>query len=64
MRGNRDIEADYLYGEINMLGRLHNVLTPANEVVLRLANRMAREGIKPQSMTATDLLRQIEEASV
>ena len=64
MRGNRDIEADYLNGEIIMLGRLHNVLTPANEVVLRLANRMAREGIKPQSMTATDLLRQIEEASV
>ena len=63
MRGNRDIEADYLNGEIIMLGRLHGVPTPANEVVLRLANRMAREGIAPQSMSAVDLLHQIEEAS-
>ena len=63
MRGNRDIEADYLNGEIIMLGRLHGVPTPANEVVLRLAIRMAREGIAPQSMSAVDLLHQIEEAS-
>ena len=63
MRGNRDIEANYLNGEIIMLGRLHGVPTPANEVVLRLANAMAREGIEPQSMSAVDLLRQIEETS-
>ena len=63
MRGNRDIEADYLNGEIIMLGRLHGVATPANEVVLRLANEMAREGIAPQSLSAIDLLHQIQEAS-
>lgn len=63
MRGNRDIEADYLNGEIIMLGRLHGVPTPANEVVLRLANEMARNGTPPQSLSAVDLLRQIEEAS-
>ena len=63
MRGNRDIEADYLNGEIIMLGRLHGVATPANEVVLRLANEMARKGIAPQSLAAIELLHQIQEAS-
>jgi 2-dehydropantoate 2-reductase len=62
MRGNRDIEADYLNGEIVMLGRTHSVPTPANELVLRLANDMAREGTAPQSMSATDLLARIEGA--
>ncbi len=60
MRGNRDIEADYLNGEIVMLGRSHGVPTPANELVRRLANKMAREGTPPQSLSATDLLSQIE----
>ena len=62
MRGNRDIEADYLNGEIVMLGRTHGVPTPANELVLRLANDMARKGIEPQSLSAVDLLARIEGA--
>ena len=62
MRGNRDIEADYLNGEIVMLGRTHGVPTPANELVLRLANDMAREGTAPQSLSAADLLAQIQGA--
>jgi len=60
MRGNRDIEADYLNGEIVMLGRTHGIPTPANELVLRLANDMARMGTEPQSLSASDLLAQIE----
>lgn len=63
MRGNRDIEADYLNGEIVMLGRTHGIPTPANALLQRLALKMAREGTTPQSLSATDLLRQIEGAT-
>ncbi len=60
MRGNRDIEADFLNGEIVLLGRTHGIPTPANELLQRLANQMAQEGTAPQSMSAVDLLAQIE----
>lgn len=60
MRGNRDIEADFLNGEIVMLGRLHGIPTPANELMQTLANKMAREGTPPQSYAASDLLKRIE----
>ncbi len=60
MRGNRDIEADYLNGEIVLLGRTLGIPTPANALLQTLANKMAREGTTPQSLSAVDLLRQIE----
>jgi 2-dehydropantoate 2-reductase len=63
MRGNRDIEADFLNGEIVLLGRTHGIPTPANEHLQRLANQMAREGTAPQSLSAIDLLAQIEGAT-
>ncbi len=60
MRGNRDIEADYLNGEIVLLGRSHGVATPANEIVLHAANAMAREGTPPQSLSSAELLQQLK----
>ena len=41
-RGTGDVEADYLNGEICLMGRLHDVATPANEVIRQLANSIAR----------------------
>ena len=38
-RGTGSIEADFLNGEIVLLGREHGVPTPLNEVLQRLANR-------------------------
>ena len=35
-RGTGDVETDYLNGEIVLLGRLHGVPTPANELLQRL----------------------------
>jgi 2-dehydropantoate 2-reductase len=55
-RGQGTIEADYLNGEICLLGRLHGVPTPANAVIQRLANRAAAERWKPGRMTSTELL--------
>src|SRR5262249_12900429 len=37
-RGTGHVEADYLNGEIVLLGRLHGVPTPVNETLRQLAN--------------------------
>lgn len=50
------IEADFLNGEIVLLGRLHGVPTPANALLQRLANRMARERLLPGSMGEGEVL--------
>ncbi|MDH3682499.1 MAG: 2-dehydropantoate 2-reductase [Acidimicrobiia bacterium] len=50
-KGSGSIEADFLNGEIVLLGRLHGVPTPVNEALRRLANRMARRGEAPGSVT-------------
>jgi 2-dehydropantoate 2-reductase len=55
-RGLRSIETDYLTGEVVLLGRLHRVPTPVNELLQRLANRMVTEGRPPGSVAAEDVL--------
>lgn len=54
-RGLGSIETDYLNGEIVLLGRLHGVPTPYNRALQRVANRMARRGQKPGTLTLADL---------
>ena len=44
-RGTRNVETDYLNGEIVQLGRTYGVPTPANEVCQQLGQRMATEGL-------------------
>ena len=51
-RGTGDIEADYLNGEIVLLGRLHGIPTPVNERLQRVANDMARRRQPPGSVSA------------
>ena len=50
------IESDYLNGEIVLLGRLHGIPTPVNELLQREANRLARERRPPGSVPAERLL--------
>ncbi|GGS79111.1 2-dehydropantoate 2-reductase [Planobispora rosea] len=50
-RSSGSIEADYLNGEIVLLGRELGVPTPANEVLRREADRAARERLSPGSMS-------------
>jgi 2-dehydropantoate 2-reductase len=57
------IEADLLNGEIVLLGRLHGVPTPVNEVLQETANRMAREGAAPGSLPIAELERAVEVAT-
>ncbi|MBY8877886.1 ketopantoate reductase family protein [Actinacidiphila acidipaludis] len=55
MRGTGTIEADYLNGEIALLGRTVGVPTPVNTALQRMANRFAREHRKPGSLSADEL---------
>lgn len=54
-RGAGSIEVDYLNGEVVLLGRLHGVPTPANELLRQLANTMAREKRAPGTMTLAEV---------
>jgi 2-dehydropantoate 2-reductase len=55
-RGLGTVETDYLTGEIVLLGRLHGVPTPANELLQRLANQMAAQRLSPGSVPENDVL--------
>ncbi|HEX2484636.1 MAG TPA: 2-dehydropantoate 2-reductase [Myxococcota bacterium] len=55
-RGSGTIETDYLNGEIALLGRLHDVPTPVNAALQRLAARLARER-RPPGEVPPDALR-------
>ncbi len=65
-KGRGSIEADYLNGEIVLLGRRHGVPTPVNEALRRLANRMARSREEPGSVSLAEveaLVAGLEEAA-
>src|SRR5580704_5607426 len=55
-RGTGTNEADFLNGEIVLLGRVYGVPTPVNEALQRLANRAAVEHQAPGFMTPAQVL--------
>ncbi|MEV8315978.1 2-dehydropantoate 2-reductase N-terminal domain-containing protein [Streptomyces sp. NPDC059900] len=61
-RGTGTIEADYLNGEIALLGRLHAVPTPVNDALQAVANTFARERREAGSMTVAELLGRVAQA--
>lgn len=54
-RGTGSIEADYLNGEIVLLGRRHGVPAPVNELLQRLANQFAADRREPGTITAGEM---------
>jgi thiosulfate/3-mercaptopyruvate sulfurtransferase len=48
-RGTGSVEADFLNGEITLLGRLHGVPTPLNEALQAQLARVVEEGGPPRS---------------
>jgi 2-dehydropantoate 2-reductase len=58
-RGTGSIEADYLNGEVVLLGRLHGVPTPVNLLLQRLAATAAREGWRPGTFPVDELIRML-----
>ncbi|MEZ0066446.1 2-dehydropantoate 2-reductase [Streptacidiphilus sp. MAP12-20] len=57
------VEADYLNGEIAMLGREHGVPTPVNDLMRREVTRLAQEGLPPGSATPEELRAQLAPAT-
>jgi 2-dehydropantoate 2-reductase len=55
------IETPYLNGEIVLLGRLHGVHTPVNDLITRLALDAARARRPPGSVTSEAFLEQLDE---
>ena len=59
-RGTGDIETDYLNGEIVLLGRLHGVPTPANDLLQRLARELAVTRAAPGATPSATILARLE----
>lgn len=55
VRGAVSIEADYLNGEIVLLGKRFGIPTPTNRVIQQLANALARERGKPDAYSPNRL---------
>lgn len=55
-RATGSIEADFLNGEIVLLGREQGIATPVNEALQRLANQAAAERRPPGSMSPAEVL--------
>jgi 2-dehydropantoate 2-reductase len=55
-RGTGTIEADFLNGEIVLLGRLHGIPTPVNAALQRLANQAAAQRRAPGFLTPGQVL--------
>jgi 2-dehydropantoate 2-reductase len=56
LRRTGSTEVDYLNGEIVLLGRLHDIPTPANTLLQETIRRMAIEGRAPGTLNASELL--------
>lgn len=61
-RGARQLEVDWLNGEVVLLGRLHGVATPVNSLLQRLANDVAAAGDLPGGWSEAELLAQLGDA--
>lgn len=59
-RGLPTIEADFLNGEIVLLGHQHGVPTPYNRVLQRIANHMAATGQAPGSYRVEELQKLVD----
>jgi len=59
-RGTGTIEADYLNGEVVLLGRLYGIPTKWNEHARRLANKAAHQKAAPGSLTTEEWLSSLD----
>jgi 2-dehydropantoate 2-reductase len=59
-RHTNSVEADYLNGEIALLGRLHGIPTPVNGLLQRLVAEAASAGSDPGDLSTQRLLEMLE----
>ena len=60
LRRTGDIEADFLNGEIVLLGRLHGVATPANAALQVMSEEAARRRLPPGNFSLADIEAQMQ----
>jgi 2-dehydropantoate 2-reductase len=58
-RGTGSVESDFLNGEIVLLGRLHGVPVPVNELLQRRMRQAARDGLEPGWLDPAALLAEV-----
>jgi 2-dehydropantoate 2-reductase len=58
-RGTGDIETDYLNGQIVLLGRIHGIPTPANELIQLLARELAVSRHTPGAVPSAVILERL-----
>ena len=63
-RATGTIETDYLTGEIVLLGRLHGVPTPVNELLQQLARRAATDRRPPGGLTVQEFVAALPSGSM
>src|SRR5581483_6940662 len=61
-RATGSIETDDLNGEISLLGRLHAVATPVNDLLRDLAGDLARRRVPPGSMDVEEVLARLPQS--
>jgi 2-dehydropantoate 2-reductase len=61
-RGTGDVETDYLNGEMVLLGRMHGVPAPANQLLQQLTRELAVNRDAPGPTPAAPILERIETA--
>ena len=59
-RGQGSVETDYLNGEVSLLGRLHGVPTPANDLVRVVMAEQVRAGAAPGTLRGADVLARLD----
>lgn len=59
-RGTGDSEVDYLHGEIVLLGRLHEMPTPANEAIAAATRGLIASSGEPRSLDARAVLASLD----
>jgi 2-dehydropantoate 2-reductase len=62
-RGAGSVEADYLNGEIVLLGRLHGIATPVNAVLQEQVNAAARQRVAPGTLDVDVLVEAVRRRS-
>ena len=62
-RSTGSVETDYLNGEIVLLGRLHRIPTPVNELLQRLSLQVATDHMPPGQLPEDDFLKMVSTAT-
>ena len=59
-RGKSDIETNFLNGEISLLGKMHQVATPVNDLCVSVAAEVVAQNLPPCAFTVEEFMRRLK----